>query len=62
MQGTSEDDEQINALPIKPANVETESSKSMWYEAKNNNGDIYYWNEKTMIVSKKKPKGNMLYL
>ena len=34
----------------------------MWYEAKNNNGDIYYWNEKTMIVSKKKPKGNILNL
>ena len=62
MQGTSEDDEQINELPTKHAKVETESSKCMWYEAKNNNGDIYYWNEKTMIVSKKKPKGNVLYL
>ena len=51
-QGTSEDDEQINELPTKPAKVETESSKCMWYEAKNNNGDIYYLNEKTIIVSK----------
>ena len=62
MQGTSEDHEQINELPIKPSKVETESSKCMWYEAKNNNGDIYYWNEKTMVVSERKPKGNILYL
>ena len=62
MQGTSEDHEQINELPTKPARVETKSSKCMWYEAKNNNGDTYYWNEKTMVVSKKKPKGDILYL
>ena len=42
--------------------VETESSKCMWYEAKNNNDDIYYWNEKTMVVCRKKPKGDILYL
>ena len=61
MQGTSEDHEQINELPTKPAKVEIESSKCM-HEAKNNNGDIYYWNEKTVVVSKKKPKADILYL
>ena len=48
----------------KPKSVEpniTDTEEDLWYEAKNNKGQSYFWNEK-MIVSKKKPRGKVLFL
>ena len=48
----------------KPKSVEpniTDTEEDLWYEAKNNKGQSYFWNEK-MTVSKKKPRGKILFL
>ena len=62
MHSTSEDHEQVNELPTKPAKVETESSKCMWYEEKNNNGDIYYWMKRQWLFLKRNQRGIYFYL
>ena len=48
----------------KPKSIEpniTDTEEELWYEAKNNKGQSYFWNEK-MIVSKKKPRGKIIFL
>ena len=48
----------------KPKSVEpniTDTEEDLLYEAKNNKGQSYFWNEK-MTVSKKKPRGKILFL
>ena len=36
------------------------SDQYYWYEAVNKDGEKYYWNETTMTVTKRKPKGLLL--
>ena len=48
----------------KPKSVEpniNDTEEDLWYEAKNNKGQSYFWNEK-MIVSRKNPRGKFLFL
>ena len=43
-------------------NKKKASTQSYWYEAVNKDGEKYYWNETTMMVTKRKPKGLLLPL
>ena len=41
-------------------NMKQASDQYYWYEAVNKDGEKYYWNETTMTVTKRKPKGLFL--
>ena len=41
-------------------NMKQASDQYYWYEAVNKDGEKYYWNETTMTVTKRKPKGLLL--
>ena len=51
----------INKLKNNPTdNKKQASTQSYWYEAVNKDGEKYHWNETTMMVTKRKPKGLLL--
>ena len=55
----------LSANSDKLKNNPTDNMKQVidqyyWYEAVNKNGEKYYWNETTMTVTKRKPKGLLL--